>query len=363
MRRAYAEVSQQALRHNYQVVKSLAPKSKVLAMIKANAYGHGLLDVAHAFKEADAFGVACMDEALTLRQSGVTNPIVLMEGFSHTDELDFLQDCQLTTVIHNFAQIEALRIASSYHPIPVWIKVNTGMNRLGFHPDDFLNAYQQIKNIPAVKLQGVMTHFPKADDTACDMTQNQINQFNTMLAELSGEAGITKLEKSLANSAGIIAWPDSHQDWVRPGLMLYGASPILNKTSKSLGLLPAMQLFAEVIAIQSVEPGQTVGYGGSWQAAKQTKVAVVSIGYGDGYPWHAQTGTPVLINEQVCTTIGRPSMDMLTVDVSHLDDIAIGDRVKLWGQNLPIEDIAQSSKTISYELFCRLTERVTRRLV
>jgi len=364
-RRAYAEISPKALRYNYQVVKSLAPNSKILAMVKANAYGHGLLNVAHALKEANAFGVACMDEALTLRQSGVSNPIFLMEGFSHTDELDCIQKFELTSVIHCFEQIEALctSFISSKHPIPIWIKVNTGMNRLGFNPRNFLDAYQKLKNIPGITLQGVMTHFLTADDATCNTTSNQIHQFNTMLAELSDETGISQLEKSLANSAGIIAWPGSHQDWVRPGLMLYGVSPILGKSSESFGLQPAMQLFSEVIAIKCVEPGQVVGYGGTWKARKQTKIAVASIGYGDGYPWQAQTGTPVLINEQMCQVIGRPSMDMLTVDISHLENIEMGSKVKLWGQNLPVEDIAKKGKTISYELFCRLTERVARDLV
>tara|TARA_R110002110_G_scaffold400317_1_gene616627 strand:+ start:44855 stop:45937 length:1083 start_codon:yes stop_codon:yes gene_type:complete len=360
MRRAWAEINLQALQHNYQVVRAYAPKSKILAMLKANAYGHGLVYVAKALKEADAFGVASMDEALVLRQAGLTNPIFLMEGFFQSDALDLLQDCQLTTVIHNFEQMKALQDSQFEKPVPVWLKVNTGMNRLGFHPDDFLAVYQQLKKIKAVDLQGVMTHFPQADDLDCDMTKKQINQFNAMLMGLTEH---NRLQKSLANSAGIMAWPNSHQDWVRPGLMLYGASPVMNQSSSHLNLKPVMQLFAEVIAIQSVAPGQTVGYGGTWKAQTKSKVAVVSIGYGDGYPWHAQTGTPVLINDKICKTVGRPSMDMLTADVSHMTDIAIGDKVTLWGQNLPIEVIAKSGNTISYEIFCRLTERVSRKLI
>lgn len=358
-RRAYAEISKEALRHNYQLVKTFAPNSKVLAMVKANAYGHGLISVAKTLTEADGFGVASLDEALVLRQAGITQEIFLMEGFFHEDELDFVQDCQLTVVINQFQQIDRLhKLKANHSSLPVWLKMNTGMNRLGFLPQDFDKALNAILQNPALSFQGFMTHFAKADESNDSMTNHQIQLFNELVGSHQGA-------RSLANSAGIIAWPQSHADWVRPGLMLYGASPLNNRSASDLKLKPVMCLKAEINAIQPVSKGATVGYGGTWQASDERHlIAMVTIGYGDGYPWHAQTGTPVLVNGQPCQVVGRVSMDMLAVDVSHLKQPAtVGDTVTLWGPQLPIEAVASAAQTISYEVFCKLTSRIRHVLV
>lgn len=356
-RKVFADISKQALIHNIQRVNQVAPNSKVLAMVKANAYGHGIVSVAKTLTNADAFGVANIEEALLLRQAGIKQPIVLMEGFFESSELDWLIQYQLTPVIHHFDQIDALVNYHSKETITVWVKINTGMNRLGFSPEQFGLAYQKLIKIPGVEIIGFMTHFPQADETENPLTDAQTQLFLSLTKDLPGQ-------KCLANSAAILAWPKTHFDWVRPGLMLYGASPFLDKTAQALQLKPVMQLSAEIIAIQNVKEGQRVGYGGQWQSASDsTKVGVVSIGYGDGYPWHAKTGTPVLVNGQSTQLLGRVSMDMIAVDLTHLASVKVGDPVELWGAQLPIEQVAISANTIPYELFCRLTDRVSVRIV
>ncbi len=354
-RHVIAKVSQKALLNNLQQVQRLAPQSKILAMIKANAYGHGLIPVAKALKSVDAFGVACIEEALRLRQAGIKTDIVLIEGIFRPEELELVQAFGLTVVVHHWAQIQALQ---NYRELPlqpfkVWLKINTGMNRLGFPVAEFDVAWRKIIEMPQVTLLGFMTHFPNADQTEHDLTQQQCVQFSQLIGERPGQ-------KCLANSAGVIAWPQSHADWVRPGLMLYGASPLPKVSAASLNLMPAMQLCSEIIAIQTVNPEECVGYGGTWKNVKNSaKIGIVAIGYGDGYPWHAKNGTPVLVNGQRASTVGRVSMDMLAIDISALPQVKIGDPVMLWGDGLPIEEVAAHAGTIPWELFCRFTERVT----
>lgn len=356
-RKIFADISKQALIHNFNRVKQIAPKSKVLAMIKANAYGHGIISVAKTLNQADAFGVANIEEALLLRQSGIAQPIVLMEGFFKSTELQWIVAYDFIPVIHQFEQVKALAQQDNKKNISVWIKVNTGMNRLGFQPADLRRVYEQLSNMPHITIIGFMTHFAKADLTDDPATQQQAEAFFSLTESLPGE-------KCLANSAAILAWAASHCDWVRPGLMLYGASPFSDKTSADLDLKPVMQLETEVIAIQSVPKGQCVGYGGQWQAKTDcTRVAVISIGYGDGYPWHAKSGTPVLVNQTLTQLVGRVSMDMIVADVSQVPNVQVGDPVQLWGPQLPIETVAKGASTIPYELFCRLTDRVSMRVV
>lgn len=356
-RKVYAEISKQALIHNFHVVKQQAPNSKILAMVKANAYGHGIVSVAKMLKAADAFGVANIEEALILRQAGIENPIVLMEGFFDTTEFEWISQYQFIPVIHRLDQIEALEAHRFSSSVSVWIKINTGMNRLGFSQSDFLSAYERLKKIPFIHIIGFMTHFPQADERENPFTAQQTDIFLETIKTLPGE-------KCLANSAGILAWPQTHYDWVRPGLMLYGASPFADKTSADLNLKPAMQLTAEVISIQPIAKGQRVGYGGKWESqSNATRIGIVSIGYGDGYPWHAQSGTPILVNRDLTHIVGRVSMDMLAMDLTHLPDTKVGDPVQLWGEHLPIEHVAKGAGTIPYELFCRLTDRVTIQMV
>lgn len=349
-RKASATISSQALLHNFQVVKQKAPQSKILAMVKANAYGHGMVTVANILQTADALGVANIEEALILRQAGILTPIVLMEGFFNQEELGLILEYQLTPVIHHLKQVEALEAIAP--KINIWIKINTGMNRLGFKPSDFNAIYARLKRISSLNIIGFMTHFAQADEIDNLITQDQKELFLDTVKTFPGQ-------KCLANSAAILAWPDTHFDWVRPGLMLYGVSPFSQSTGKNLGLMPAMQLIAEVIAVQSVSKGECVGYGGSWEAQSETtRVGIVSIGYGDGYPWHARSGTPVLVNDEITQIVGRISMDMLAVDLTQLPRVRVGDPVQLWGGALPIELVAKGAATIPYELLCRLTDRV-----
>lgn len=354
-RHVNAVVSRQALLHNLQQVRKMAPGSKIIAMVKANAYGHGLRNVSNIIQDTDALGVASIQEALAIREKGINTNIVLMEGIFYPDELALVQQYRFTMVVHHWLQIQAIK--DDTQPLKqkykVWLKINTGMNRLGFQPHEFQDAYAMLSQNPRVELMGFMTHFGQADEQNNAVTERARDQFYHIVADLPGA-------KCLANSAGIMAWPKTHADWVRPGLMLYGASPFADKTGKDFNLLPAMTLRSEVIAIRELQKGEKVGYGGTWENKQEhSKIAIVSIGYGDGYPWHAKNGTPVLVNGERTGTVGRVSMDMLAVDISHLKTVKVGDPVTLWGEGLPIEEVARHAGTIPYELFCRFTERVT----
>lgn len=354
-RQVTAKVSKQALLHNVSVVRNLTKGAKILAMVKANAYGHGLVQVAKALNSVDALGVASIEEALQIRQAGIKTDIVLMEGIFNPEELALVQTHRLVLVIHHFPQLQALQQYDKplLQKFKVWLKINTGMNRLGFSPNEFQDAYSLLSQLPQVELIGFMTHFAKADEKDNESTRRQYEQFYRLIDDRQGQ-------RCLANSAGILGWPEAHGDWVRPGLMLYGASPFPNSTGRDINLQPAMSLHSTVIAVRDVKAGEQVGYGGMWESfSHDSKIAVVAMGYGDGYPWHAKNGTPVLVNNQRVGTVGRISMDMLTVDVSSLNDVKVGDPVVLWGDGLPIEEVARHAGTIPYELFCRFTQRVT----
>lgn len=354
IRTATAIIDLQALAHNYQTIKTYAPNSKVLAVLKANAYGHGLERIAKALPQADAFGVARIDEAIALRKAGINQPIVLLEGFFSADELRLLSEYNLQTIIHNKEQLEAITEATIDSPIKVWLKVDTGMHRLGIEVDDFLVFVDGLKQSHNVEKDLIiMSHLGCADDLDDETTSLQLNLFKS-LPNLG-------FEYSLANSAGIYAWPDTHFDWVRPGLMLYGVSPMLLGNTKQ-ELLPVMTLKSSLIAIRKIAKGESVGYGSSWTTNKDTYIGVIAIGYGDGYPRHAENGTPVYINGRVVPLVGRVSMDMITVDLGdesyekHQDKV--GDEAILWGAKLPIEKIAQHATTIPYELLCNISRRV-----
>lgn len=358
-RNIVATVSQAALRHNLHQIRQLAPQAKIMAMVKANAYGHGLMTVATTLQEADALGVASIEEALLIRKKGIQTDVVLMEGIFRVEELPFVQTHRFTQVVHHWHQVQALQEYSDtvQEPFKVWIKINTGMNRLGFPIEEFDEVYRVLSTLDNVTLLGMMTHFSHADDKTSDITSQQIERFEKSVRAYPGE-------KCLANSAGILAWPQSHANWVRPGLMLYGASPFKDMTGTDLNLLPAMTLRSEIIAVRQISKGEKVGYSGTWECASQdSTIGIVAMGYGDGYPWHARNGTPVLVNQQRVHTVGRVSMDMLAVDLSSIGPVKVGDPVVLWGEGLPIEEIAQHSGTIPYELFCRFTERVTVKVV
>lgn len=358
-RNIVARISQSAIQHNLQRIREMAPGKKIIAMVKANGYGHGMITVAKAIPHVDAFGVASIEEAISLRKAGIQTDIILMEGLFHEEEIQAVQQYDFIQVVHTDYQLEILK--KHLFPFKIWLKINTGMNRLGFSPEQFVLAYDQIIALNHLQLIGFMTHFAKADDKQDDMTMRQGALFFKTVGARGGA-------HSLCNSAGIVHWSDCHGDWIRPGLLLLGASPFLDSTGPDLGLKPVMNLQSNLISIQWVKAGERVGYGGTWVNHTQDRlIGVVAIGYGDGYPWHAKSGTPVLIHNQKVPLIGRVSMDMITIDLTSLlqNNIKpqIGDPVVLWGENMPIEQVAMHASTIPWELFCGLTQRVTMQTV
>ena len=343
-----------ALRHNLQQVRLHARHSRVMAIVKADGYGHGLAWVARTLGDsADAFGVSSIEEGLQLREAGVTQPICLLEGFFTADELPLLSKQRLEPVIHHEAQLQVLTQASPLLKLTVWIKADTGMHRLGFPSAVVPDVLNQLRHCHAVTGVRLMSHFARAEFANDDVTQSQIDNFAKLIQSL-------ELETSLANSAGILAWPSSHLDWVRPGIMLYGASPLMDKDAATLDLQPVMTLESALIAVQSRKKGDGIGYGGDWRCPEDMPVGVAAIGYGDGYPRHAPPGTSVLVNGRRVPTVGRVSMDMITLDLRTQPQAKVGDPVVLWGRGLPVEEVAQSAGTVSYELLCHVTERIPR---
>lgn len=345
-RPARVTVDLAALRHNLERVRALAPGRRVMAVIKADAYGHGIERAARALAGADAFGVSCLEEAQLLRAAGVTRPIVLLEGPFARTELADIAALGLDVVVHSPAQLDMLEHASLPRPLTAWLKVDSGMHRLGFDPEEAQEAYRRLKTCavvaPAIRL---MTHFARAGVADDGMTARQMARFETACAGLPGE-------RSLANSAAILTCPESHGDWVRPGLMLYGVSPLAPAIGAAHGLRPAMALHSELIAVRRVRAGEPVGYGAAWTCPEDMPIGVVAAGYGDGFPRHAQSGTPILVDGARCAIIGYASMDMLTVDLRAAPGARVGAPVELWGPALPIEEIAGHAGTVPYELLC-----------
>lgn len=350
---AYVHLDLEAVRHNLAQAKRYAPNNKIMAVIKANGYGHGITRVAKALEQADGLAVARVDEGVRLRKAGFSQPITVLQGFVCVDELQLMLQHQLDAVIHTPQQISLLQQQTGLQAaLSVWLKMDTGMNRLGFKGGDFNAAYRQLLNCPLVKQPiNLITHFANADDLLDDKTRRQIDLFNDAVQGYPGQ-------RSIANSAGIIGWPNVVSDWVRPGLMLYGCSPFAGKTGADFGLRPVMSLHSRLIAVKNVAAGETVGYSGTWQCAVDTRLGVVSIGYGDGYHRHTKTGAPVLVNKQRVPLIGRVSMDMITVDLNSQPAAQPGDPVTLWGDGLPVEEIARHADTIPYTLLCGVTQRV-----
>lgn len=350
---AYIDLA--ALQHNFLQIKSLVGSAKVMAVVKANAYGHGIERIAQHLAAADAFAVASIDEALSLRSVGITQPIVLLEGIFKADELRLVVAHQLTMVVHAWHQIEWLKSAHLAAPIHVWMKVDTGMHRLGFSPQEALKAWQTLQSMSAVQQPiGLISHFANSDEPLDNQNVNQQYVFAQLVDQLQAE----KIPKSFANSAAVLHFPESHLDWVRPGLMLYGVYPSAYAHSL-IDLKPVMTLMTEVIAIKTVDAGETVGYGGFWRADKQRMIAIAAAGYGDGYPRHLQQPVDVLVHGQRLPVVGRVSMDMLAIDITDSHHaVAIGDVVTLWGKGLPVSEVAAAANTISYELLCGVTKRV-----
>lgn len=353
-----AEISRQALRHNLKRVKELAPDSKVMVMLKANAYGHDAVEVAKTLSSADAIGVARINEALTLHDAGIKTPIVLMEGCFNQAELLKAAECQFEVVVQNPLQFEHLiNLKMDDSTIKVWLKLETGMHRVGVAADKVSEMVDALKVCSHVNDDlTLVSHFACADEPAAEQNQIQLATFKNITKDMP-------VQRSAANSAAILALPESHFNWVRPGLMIYGSSPLADKTPQECGLIPAMKMTTQVIAVNDINPGDYVGYGATWQASEKTRIAVIAMGYGDGYPRHAKNGTPILINGKRYPMAGRVSMDMLTVDIGLQDEVGIGDLVELWGPNLPAEEVAEHAGTISYEMFCNLANRVKRQFI
>ena len=350
-----AKIDLAALKHNLKRVKQLAPESRVMAVIKANAYGHGAKQVAQALEGSDAFAVARLDEGVQLRQSGIKQPIVILEGVH--SELDLITAAaqSLSLVFHHQSQIDLVTSSSLTQPLSFcWLMVETGMHRLGLAMDKVNDAQQRLSaSSNLVGPIGLMSHFACADTIDDPRNQQQLENLQQLMVE--------DMPTSMANSAAILSYADSHGDWIRPGLMLYGISPFDEQSAHDLGLQPVMRLESVITAIQTLKAGDQVGYGGDWTAQQETQIAIVSIGYGDGYSRQLSHKGAVVITGQSAAVIGRVSMDMIAVDISQLSNVSVGDTVTLWGDNLlTVEDVAQHAKTIAYELVCQVSERVIR---
>jgi alanine racemase len=342
-----------ALRHNLQVVRRLAPKSRAMAVIKANAYGHGLIAAARALESADALAVARLGEALSLRDAGIKTPIVLLEGVVDREQLDAAAAAGLELFVHSPEQIELLAAAPADARFKVWLKLDSGMNRLGFKGDAFHEAHATLRSLPSVQQPiHLCTHLSSADSPELPTTAEQLMVFAAAARSLAGP-------RSMASSAAILGFPDSHADWVRPGLMLYGISPFRGAKGADHGLRPVMTLCSRVIAVKHLAEGEQVGYGGDWTATRPTRLAIASVGYGDGYPRSAASGTPVLVNGEMAGLAGRVSMDMLAIDVTDVQQaVKVGDPVVLWGDGLPVEEVALWAETLAYTLVCGISQRV-----
>jgi alanine racemase len=347
-----ATIHTDALRHNLGQVRARAPHSRVMAVVKADGYGHGLERVARALSGADAFGVASISDAERLRAAGLSQPIVLLSGFDEPDDIPQLRRLNLETTVHHASQLAMLEQAAAGEPVRCWLKVDSGMHRLGFAPEDVRDAYARLRAMPSVADDIVlMNHFASSDVFDSPQTREQLRVFAQATAGLEGV-------RSLANSAAVLGWPESHLDWVRPGGALYGISVVQGTSGLDFGLRPVMTLATRLIAVNQVRKGERVGYSATWECPQDMAVGVAAIGYGDGYPRNVPAGTPVLVNGAPAAIIGRVSMDLMTIDLRAHPDARPGDPVVLWGEGLPVETIAAAAGTIGYEPVCSITRRV-----
>lgn len=349
MRPIQARISIGAMAHNLRVARSHAGAARVFAVVKANAYGHGLSRARRALAAADGFAVLTLEEAANLRQMGVEQPILLLEGIFGADEVAACAELDLWPVLHHAAHLDWLEQRPPARPLQVFLKFDSGMHRLGFPLADHAAVVARLKRLPGVAGMTLMTHFAQADEAAGVGWQLQ-----PFLRDMAGHG----LPWSSANSAALLRYPATQGTWVRPGLMLYGASPFADVTAAELGLRPAMTLQSEIISVQTLQAGEGVGYGQLFRAERPMRVGVVACGYADGYPRHAPTGTPVLVNGRPGRTLGRVSMDMLCVDLGEHAGAGVGSPVVLWGEGQPVDAVAAAAGTSSYELLCALAARV-----
>ncbi|MDH4021726.1 MAG: alanine racemase [Gammaproteobacteria bacterium] len=362
---AVAVIRPAALRNNLERVRELAPGCPVLAVIKANAYGHGLIQVARILEDVDAFAVARLEEAVQLREAGIRKRLVILGGCLALEELRVASDLQFDVVVHSARQAALLEGAVVGGPVACWLKVDTGMGRLGVEPAAVPGLTKRLRSAPTVSSLTLMTHLACADDHSDPATVEQLQVFSRLLGTWEGDA-------SLANSAAILQWPDTLRDggllrypgrnWVRPGIMLFGASPLRGKSAIDLGLRPVMSFETRLIAVKPVRKGQRVGYGGHWVAPRDSVLGIAAAGYADGYPWHVATGTPVGVRGRAAPLVGRVSMDMLTIDLTEVPDAVAGDRVVLWGDSPTVEEIAGAARTIPWTLMTGINRRVAVRI-
>lgn len=361
MRPIVATISSSALQHNLAVVKQHAPRSKVMSVVKANGYGHGLLNVAHSLHASDGFAVLGINEAITLREAGFKQTILLLEGVFCPDELKTVANYSIDIVVHSKVQLDMLMRAELAKSVHVHLKMNSGMNRLGLTPDDYITVFNHLKNSNNVASITFMTHFATADkdpgiEAPLTLFQQTVKGFRQPI--------------SLANSATILRYPALKADWVRPGIMLYGASTVSAMPAAAFGLKPVMQLSSEIIAVQTVKAGESIGYGNRFTATQTTRIGVVACGYADGYPRHAGLlgsehthGAPIAVCGKATRTLGRVSMDMLFCDITDIPEADIGSQVELWGKQIPVDAVAEAADTVGYELLCALSPRVQIKVV
>jgi len=351
-----AVIDTDALRSNLRVLRRRAPGARVVAVVKANAYGHGLIPTALALGEADAFGVARIDEGIALRAAGITQPIVLLEGVFTSEELAEAALRSFDLVVHDARQLELLEVSQGAHPFVLWLKIDTGMNRLGFRSEEFPAALARLKRLPTAPREvRLLTHLARADEPDEAATREQLARFDALTRGVG-------LARSIGNSAAILGASAAHGDWIRPGIALYGVSPFPGASARSFGLAPAMTLETTVIATRRVARGEGVGYGAAWRAERDTPIAILAGGYGDCVPRSLANGAPVLVNGQRAPLVGHVSMDMIAVNVAEVSGVEVGSRGVLWGAELAVEEVARHAGTIAYELLCRVSQRVPREL-
>jgi len=358
--RACVEIDMSALRYNLAVLKAKSAPSAILVILKSNAYGHGIIRTAKALPHAEGFGVAYMSEALALRQAGITQKIVLLEGCFAANEYLLASEHQLDVVIHNEEQLNWLMDNTHLKSLTIWLKVNTGMNRLGFAIEQLPIVWKKLNACTLIREVVLMSQLAFASQPTHPITLSQVKTFQRIVEQFQSQHYIFK--KSLANSAALLTQPPIHYEWVRPGLSLYGVSPIDENPADYYNLKPVMTLKAKIIAIQTPGAGETIGYQARYECQQPKRIGVVSIGYGDGYPQNAPDGTPVFVNNTYVPMTGQVSMDMLTIDLSTQPKVKVGEPVTLWGKNLPIERIAQYTQRSTYELLCGIEREINQRL-
>lgn len=357
MRPSRATIDLDALRHNYRHARALGG-GRALAVVKADAYGHGAVACARALEgEADGFGVACIEEALELREAGLRAPILLLEGFFDAGELALIEQHDLWTVVASPWQVDLLETHRTSRPWQVWLKLDSGMHRLGLSPVEYIDAWQRLRALPWIDTMIAMSHFSRADELSHASTSQQQASFDAILAQLPPGT-----RASLANSAALMAWPATRRDWVRPGLMLYGSHMLDAPCAQADALRAVMTLESKVIAVRELAAGEPIGYAGTFITTRPTRVGVVAAGYADGYPQYATSGTPVVIDGRPGELIGRVSMDMLTIDLTDHPQAGLGSIVELWGPGLPVAEVAARSGNSPYRLLTGL-KRVPRRHV